>query len=284
MDELTSITLTDQAVLWLRAGLVLVIGLVLTRVVSSMLYRGLVGPMGTHTAMTARRMILYALSAIVAMAALRELGFSLGVLLGAAGIVTVAIGFAAQTSASNLVSGLFLVAEKPFEIGNAIKVGGTTGVVLSIDLLSVKLRTYDNLFVRVPNETLIKSEITNISRFPIRRLDVLLGIAYKENLGKIQEILIAVADSYELCLDQPRPIMIFQGFGESSLDLQFSVWAARENYLTVRNTLPERIKAAFDDAGIEIPFPHRSLYTGSETEPLPIRIVSEAANDAAHET
>ncbi|HEY5622989.1 MAG TPA: mechanosensitive ion channel family protein [Gammaproteobacteria bacterium] len=272
MEELVDVTLTEQLVAWLRAGAVLVVGLVLVRLSSGAVYRALRDPMGAHTAVTVRRFLSYGLGAIVLLAALRELGFSPGLLLGAAGIVSVAIGFAAQTSASNLVSGLFLVAEKSFEIGEVIKVGGTTGEVLSIDLLSVKLRTFDNLYVRVPNETLVKSEITNISRFPIRRFDLLLGVAYKEDLGRVHELLIEVADSFDLCLDEPRPIMIFQGFGESSLDLQFSVWAARVNYLAVRNQLPARVKAAFDAAGIEIPFPHRTLYAGSGTEPLPVSI------------
>jgi small-conductance mechanosensitive channel len=278
VEDLVDLTLTQQAMMWLRASVIVVVGLVLARLLSRAVFRALVGPMGGHTSMTVRRIVLYGLSAVVAMAALRELGFSLAVLLGAAGILSVAIGFASQTSASNVVSGLFLVAERPFEVGDVIRVGSTTGEVLSIDLLSVKLRTFDNLFVRVPNETLIKSEITNVSRFPIRRLDFTLGIAYKEDLGRIHDLLISVADAYELCLDQPRPLMIFQGFGESSLDLQVSVWAARENFLQVRNELPERIKNVFDEAGVEIPFPHRTLYAGSVTEPFPIAIVDPIAN------
>ena len=147
----------------------------------------------------------------------------------------------------------------------------TTGEVLSIDLLSVKVRTFDNLFVRIPNESLIKTEITNLSRFPIRRYDMQVGVAYKEDLKKVSDLLIEVADAYEHSLDHPRPLIIFQGFGESSMDLQFSIWTIRENYLTVRNEMPARVKEAFDDAGIEIPFPHRTLYTGSETTAFPIR-------------
>lgn len=283
MEELVDITLGQQALQWLRAVALLLIGLVLSRLLSTMAFRTLVGPMGTHTATTVRRFLFYGLSAIVVMAALRELGFSLGVLLGAAGILSVAIGFASQTSASNVVSGLFLVAERPFEIGDVIRVGTTTGQVLSIDLLSVKLRTFDNLYVRVPNETLIKSEITNVSRFPIRRLDLTLGVAYKEDLSRVYELLITLADEFELCLDEPRPLMIFQGFGESSLDLQFSVWIARDNFLKVRNELPVRIKEAFDAAGVEIPFPHRTLYTGSVTEPFPVTVVGAGSPSAGDE-
>jgi len=114
--------------------------------------------------------------------ALRIIVRLMGLLLGAAGILTVAPGFASQTSASNLVSGLFMIAEHPFGVGDTIRLGSIAGEVPSIDLLSVNLRTPDNLYVRIPNETMIKSEITNLTRFPIRRLDLEIGVAYKENL------------------------------------------------------------------------------------------------------
>jgi small-conductance mechanosensitive channel len=273
VDDIATFELTWMA--WIRAGVILIGGLLIARLLSQLAYRSVVSAMGPHTSATLRRVILYGLSVIVVMAALREIGFSLSVLLGAAGVLSVAVGFASQTSASNLISGIFLVAEKSFVVGDIIKVGNTTGEVLSIDLLSVKLRTFDNLFVRVPNESLVKSEITNITRFPIRRLDLQIGVAYKENLERVHKLLIEIADSFEVCLDQPRPLVIFQSFGDSAINLQLSVWATRENYLELRNKIPARIKNVFDDAGIEIPFPHRTLYAGSTTDPHPVSLDSK---------
>lgn len=258
---------------WLRAGVVLLAGMVVARLLSAAIYKMTFSRMGLHAATTLKRVVFYVILAIVVMAALKELGFGLGVLLGAAGVLTVALGFASQTSASNLISGIFLVAESPFKIGDIIKVDNFTGEVLSIDLLSVKIRTFDNLFVRIPNETLIKAQITNLTRFPIRRIDMPISIAYKEDLDNARHVMISVADEMPLCLDEPRPLVIFLGFGESSLDMQFSVWVTRENYLELRNTIPERIRKGFVEANIEIPFPHRSLYTGSETQPFPVRVV-----------
>ena len=264
---------TDLALSVIRAILTLLISLVLARFAGVGVERMLVGSLGDNRARTARRLVFYLIVIVALMMALRELGFNIAVLLGAAGILSVAIGFASQTSASNLISGLFLVGEKPFELGDMIRVGDTTGQVLSVDLLSVKLRTFDNLFVRVPNETLIKSEIINLTRFPIRRYDLQVGVAYKEDIGQVREVLMQVARDNPLCLDHPKPMVIFQGFGNSSLDLQFSVWARRENFLPLRNSISEEVKNAFDEAGIEIPFPHRTLYAGSVTEPMPIRLV-----------
>jgi len=139
----------------------------------------------------------------------------------------------------------------------------------------VKLRTFDNLFVRIPNETLIKSEVTTLTRFPIRRIDLAIGVAYKEDIKKVRKILERVAQANPLCLDEPKPIFVFLGFGESSLDMQFSVWVKREKFIDLKNSIHEEIKEAFDAEGIEIPFPHRSLYTGSITEPFPIRVITD---------
>jgi len=257
-----------------RAIILVIVGAAVAKLVSSTLIKTAGEKMDNHHAMLLKRGSYYLILILFLISALRELGFSLSVLLGAAGVFTVAIGFASQTSASNLISGIFLMAERSFTIGDVIRVGTTTGEVLAIDLLSVKLRTFDNLFVRIPNETLIKSEVTTLTRFPIRRLDILVGVAYKEDLKKVRTVLGEVADKNPLCLEEPKPIYIFQGFGESSLDIQYSVWAKREKFLELKNSIHEEIKNAFDEQGIEIPFPHRTLYTGSVTEPFPIETVS----------
>lgn len=264
-----------------RALLTVLVGLLLARMLASATVRFFNGRLDAHRSMILRRLVFYLVLGLAVATALNELGFKLGVLLGAAGILSVAIGFASQTSASNLISGLFLVGERPFGIGDAIQVGGTTGEVLSIDLLSVKLRTFDNLFVRIPNETLIKSEVVNLSRFPIRRVDLLLAVARKEDIGRVRELLFAVAEANPLCLEEPKPLFIVAGFGASSIDLQFSVWAKRENFLELKNGMYEEIKRAFDAHGIEIPFPHTSIYAGSVTEPIPIRFVNSPDEDKA---
>ncbi len=276
MDITFSEWLTGERVLQLvRATVLLVVGFLLARAVASTLSRVFRRYLDAQQKMLVRRISFYILFGLFFMSALRELGFNLGVLLGAAGILSVAIGFASQTSASNLISGLFLIAERPFSVGDIIKVGETVGEVLSIDLLSVKVRTFDNLYVRLPNESMIKSEVTTLTKFPIRRIDLHLGVAYKEDIGRVRDILFRVAAANPLSLEEPKPLFIFIGFGESSLDIQFSVWAQRDKFLDLKNSIQEEIKRAFDAEGIEIPFPHRSIYTGSVTEPFPVRVVSK---------
>lgn len=264
---------SETAAMVLRAVILLALGLVLASLASRLVNRLASRRFSVHHLQLSRRLVYYGVLALFVASALRELGFSLAVLMGAAGVLTVAIGFASQTSASNLISGLFLIGERPFEVGDIIRVETTTGEVLSIDALSVKLRTFDNLFVRIPNETLIKTEVTTLTRFPIRRIDLNLGVAYKEDIDRVRDVLFEVADANPRCLDEPPPLFIFLGFGDSALSIQFSAWAKRENFLELRNTITAEIKAAFDAAQIEIPFPHRSLYAGEATKPFPVTIV-----------
>lgn len=265
----------------IRAAVILGVGYLLARFVSRALVRILTNRTAAQQLMVARQICFYLIFGLAAVSAMRELGFSFSVLLGAAGVLTVAVGFASQTSASNLISGLFLIGERPFVVGETIKVGDISGEVIAIDLLSAKLKTPDNLFVRVPNETLIKTPIVNMSRFPIRRYDLQLSVAYKEDIGQVRALLEDVARHNPLCLVEPKPLIIFQGFGDSALNLQFSVWARKESYLDLRNSVAEQVKVAFDAAGIEIPFPHRTLYAGSQSAPFPVQIVPAAGTNTA---
>jgi small-conductance mechanosensitive channel len=255
-----------------RAILIVVGGFISARLVSSLLVRSTKAALDAHQLMILKRGSYYAILALFLTAALMQLGFDLGILLGTAGILTVALAFASQTSMSNLISGLFLIAERPFEVGDLVQIGTTVGEVLEIDLLSVKLRKFDNTYVRLPNEMLIKSEFWTLTKFPIRRLDLQIGVAYKENIGRVRDILVEVSDNNPLSLEEPKPLFIFKGFGDSALEIQYSVWVLKDNYLPLKNSIQEEIKYAFDAAAIEIPFPHISIYTGSETDPFPVQV------------
>ena len=260
---------------WLMALVLLVMGLVAARILRKM-FRRVVSPrLSEQHAQIAEKVVFYFVIAVAALSALREVGADLSVLLGAAGVLTLAVGFASQTTVSNLISGLFLVGERTFKNGDLIQVGDKLGFVTSIDLLSVKLRTFDNLLVRLPNEMLLKAELTNLTHYPIRRLDLTLGVAYKEKVDRVKEIVLEVADKNTYCLDEPKPIFWFNGYGDSAVLLRFSAWFAITNWFEGIHRLQQQIYEALTEAGIEIPFPHRTLYTGSVTEPFPVRVVGE---------
>ena len=217
--------------------------------------------------MIAHKVVNYTGFVLVAMVVLGELGVNLSTLLGAAGILGIAVGFASQTSMSNIVSGLFLIWEKPFAVGDVIRVGGTSGIVQSIDLLSVKIRTFDNLFIRMPNEKILSSEVTNITRFPIRRMDINLQVAYREDLGRVHDVLKDLARQNRYSLDEPEPLVMFTEFKDSGIEILFALWFAKADFLNLKNSIMREITERFRAEGIEIPFPHRVVVQKAEAAP-----------------
>ena len=272
--EWVEILTADKVITGVRCLTVLMVGIPVLLVLSRGVGKVVEKHYTQQSAMLSKKGIYYSGLIILLIIELHQLGFQLTALLGAAGVAGMAIGFAAQTSLSNLISGIFLIFEKPFEVGDAISVGDTTGMVLSIDLLSVKLRQYDNKFVRIPNESLIKGQVTNITKFPIRRFDLNIGVAYKEDLNHVMKVLKEIADKNPYCLDEPEPMVGFTGFGDSALTIHFALWFLKTDFLSLRNSIMIEIKNRFDKEKIEIPFPHRTLYTGSTTEPFPVSIVA----------
>lgn len=155
---------------------------------------------------------------------------------------------------------MFLIGEGSFEVGDTIQItlirGHTIeGEVISIDLLSVKLLTQDNVYVRLPNEQLIRAPVQNLSKFPIRRIPITLAINFDEDIIKVRRVLLDVAQKYPLVLADPKPAVTVTSFGESSIEILFAVWCQRENFLKVKDELHERIRNGFVDNHIEIPVP-----------------------------
>ncbi|TVP75641.1 MAG: mechanosensitive ion channel family protein [Puniceicoccaceae bacterium] len=251
---------------------IFVVGLALVYLASRLVMRAMKPHFSPHHLLLAQKSLLYVGIILVVCTVLIHLQVNLTAVLGAAGIVTVAVGFAAQTSLSNLISGLFLLGERPFEVGDIIVVGSTRGVVMSIDLLSVKLRTLDNLFVRMPNETLIKAEVTTVTRFPIRRMDINIGVAYKEDVARVIRVLKEIVDANPNSLNEPEPLILFKDFGSSSLDFLVGIWFEKTKFLDLKNSIMREIKERFDQEGIEIAFPHLTVYAGSNTQPFPVQV------------
>lgn len=246
-----------------KAIFLTVFGYLIARLVSMTLTKTFRKRLSAHQAMLLRRLSFYLILFIFLTTAIQELGFHIGVLLSATGILTVAIGIASQTSMSNIVSGVFIIGEKPFRIGDTIKVNDIQGEVISIDFLSVKIRTDDHTMVRIPNETLIKSAIVNHSYFATRRADLNIDFAYKHDLDLVKESLFSVAEQNPFCLKDPKPTFSIQNLGDSSIHAQFSVWGKREDFSQLKNSIQEEIKKILAKKGIEMPIFNRNLYTTS---------------------
>ena len=247
------------------------IGFVIARIISNTFIRTVGNKFNAHQRLVWRRGIFYFIFLIFVMASLKEAGFKLSVFLGAAGILTVALGFASQTSATNLISGLFLIGEGSFEIGDTIQltlIRGHVieGEVISIDLLSVKLLTLDNVYIRLPNEQLIRTPVMNLSKYPIRRIPITLAINFHEDIIKVRQVLLDVAAKYPLVMDDPKATVTVTAFRESSIELLFAVWCRQENALKVRDEMQERVRNGFLENQIEIPVPKMGLID----RPLPL--------------
>ena len=178
--------------------LILVVGIALIYFLAFIVKKLLPRSLSQQRKMIIQRLIYYSGFLLLAFIILAQLNISLAPFFGAAGVIGLVVGVASQTSIGNIVSGFFLVGEKSFEIGDVIKVGDKAGVVFSIDLLSIKIRTFDNQLLRIPNQTIISTELINVTRFPIRRLDFNVSVAYKEDLAKVKTLLEEVAKANPL--------------------------------------------------------------------------------------
>ena len=243
----------------LRVALTVVIGLLLVRLVAVATQRYIMRKSTQQRRMLARKVITYSGFVLVLLAVLGELGVKLTALLGAAGIVGIAVGFASQTSVSNIISGMFLISEKPFTIGDAIRIGGTTGIIQSIDLLSIKIRTFDNLFVRIPNEKILSSEVINITRFPIRRMDIVFQVDYGQDLSRVLAILAEIARDNPWSLDEPGPLILLSEFKESGVEVLFGLWFAKADYSSLKNSIMQDVSTRFAAEGIRFAHPRRRI-------------------------
>lgn len=198
-----------------------------------------------------RKFFIYFFNFIVFLLILKITRVEMKVILGATGLLTIAIGFAARTPISNLISGLFLVFERPFIVGNIIEVGGFRGEVVSRNLLSLTLRTLDNVMVRIPNELVIGSSVSNISFFPIRRLDVKYLLSSQDSLTRLEEIFNEVARRNGLALDEPEPYFYVNEFRENCTEVIFRVWSSTEDFLKFQSEFPKELHRAVKASGME---------------------------------
>lgn len=258
---LTSYITPERVSLAIRVVLILLIGIPLVRLIRNLVRKLIKDRLSLQSEQLVVRAVYYVSIMILMISVLNEFGFKLSALLGAAGVFGIAIGFASQTSVSNIISGIFLISEKPFMIGDSVQIGNTIGSIEAIDLLSIKLKTFDGRYVRVPNETMIKTEVINITRYPIRRANISVGVSYKEDISLVLALLADIAANEPLALQEPAPFLQVDSFADSGININFGVWTSKENVTIMRNALMIKIKERFNEEGIEIPYPHVRLVT-----------------------
>lgn len=207
-----------------------------------------------------RNIVYYGLLTMVIMAALERLGIettSLAAVLAAAGF---AVGMALQGSLGNFASGVLLIMLRQFKTGDFIEAGGTTGIVEELSIFHTILRTPDNRRVIVPNGSITSGVITNYSHNATRRIDLVIGCGYKDDLLAVKSFLNEVVSAEPRILPDPKPTIAVSELGESSVNFVLQVWVNAADYFAVKCDLVEQIKLGFDQRGFRFPFPSRDVY------------------------
>jgi small conductance mechanosensitive channel len=213
--------------------------------------------------------VYMALMVFVVLTALSTLGVNTTNFIAIVGAAGLAIGLAVKDSLSNLAAGVMLVFFRPFKSGDFIEAAGISGSVDSIRMFNTIVRTGDNRIITIPNSLIYADTITNYSTEQKRRIDLVIGIGYDDDIGRARALIQGVIEQDERILDDPAPSLLVAELGESSVDIAVRPWVRRDDYWSVRSDLLEGVKHALEGAGLSIPYPQRDLH-----------IVDRASSDA----
>jgi len=201
----------------------------------------------------------WALRIVLLIVVINQLGVettAFAAMLGAAGL---AIGLSLQGSLSNFAGGVLIIVFKPFRVGEYVEVQGEGGTVSEIQILYTRLLSPNNQVIYIPNGALANGNIKNFSREPLRKEELIFGVAYGSNLKQVKEAIARVLENDEKVLKDPAPVVRVKTLGESSVDFQVLLWATNENFWQMLSDVKEAVKKEFDKEGIEIPFPQREI-------------------------
>ena len=205
-------------------------------------------------------LIYILLIALVILTALSTLGINTTNFLAIVGAAGLAVGLALKDSLSNFAAGVMLVFFRPFKVGDFIEAAGISGSVESIRIFSTVLKTPDNRVITVPNALIYGATITNYSAEATRRIDLLIGISYDDDIGRAKALIQGVIAGDSRILKEPASQLLLMELGASSVDIAVRVWVATSDYWNVRSDLLEAIKRALEGAGLSIPYPQRDIH------------------------
>lgn len=248
----------------LQAVLIFLAALVVSKLLTVQLRRTFKEKISIENLEMLIKIVSYGIMIIAILWILPTVGLEPSGLMVAGGIVALAIGFASQSIIGNLISGLFLMGERPVKIGDLVEIAEHRGFVEDIHIISTTIRTLDGLYVRVPNEKVFTSSITNFYSNPARRFEYVIGIRYSDDAEKAIQIIKKVIDEHPLALINPAPQVYVDNLGDSSVDIVVRVWSPTSVWFKLKTELLWIIKTAIEEQGIEIPFPQRVLWYGAD--------------------
>jgi small conductance mechanosensitive channel len=192
--------------------------------------------------------------------------FDVTAFLAGLGILGFSVGFALQNIMQNFAAGVVLLIQQPFNVGDAVEVSDYSGSVLAINLRATEIRTWDGRIVILPNAEILSKAIINFTRAERRRIDIALGISYEADPGLTRSTILRALEEIEGVLSEPAPLIVFQAYSESSFDLTVFFWieVAKSDLFMVKNEALTRIKAALEQAGVEMPYPTQVVHLKRE--------------------
>ena len=204
---------------------------------------------------------------MVVIAAIGSLGINTTSLVALVGAAAIAVGVALQDSLKNFAAGVMLIVFRPFGTGDEIEAAGITGIVEEITTFNTILRTPDNREIIVPNGAIYQDNIINYSARSTRRIDMVFGIGYDDDIRKAREIIEATLEADERVLKEPEPVIAISELADSSVNFAVRPWVKTEDYGVVNFDLTEKIKLAFDENGISIPYPQMDVHLNGNDNP-----------------
>jgi len=246
-------------------AIIMLAGFAVARISKSLFNKYYAPVLPEHTAKNFGKMIYFGIIIISFLVFTTSTGIDFSGLLVAGGILGIVIGFATQSVVSNLISGIFLLIEKPAKQGDSIELpdSGIAGSFVDVNAFSTRVRKFDGTIMRIPNEKFFTSNIRVLSDSPVRRHETTIGIAYKEDIDAAIEVLKkTICSRIPYVLHEPEPSFRVDELGDSSINISIFVWHPKEDWGKVAPILLKFAKNALDDAGIEIPFPQRVVWKG----------------------
>lgn len=242
--------------------LIMIVGVIVARIISSSFKKYFAANLPQNTASSIHKLLYYGIIVVTFLAVITSQGIDLSGLMVAGGIFGIVLGFAAQSVVSNLFSGIFLMFDKPARPGDLIEIPQSKiyGRLMEITIFSTRIKLFDGTVIRVPNEKVFTSEIRNVSGSPVRRLETILGIAYKEDVDQATQVIKKALAKLPYVLKEPQTEVWTEQLADSSVNLKVLAWIPRDEWDQVGPIFLKEIKKEIDDAGIEIPFPQRVVY------------------------
>ncbi|MGB5354588.1 MAG: mechanosensitive ion channel domain-containing protein, partial [Woeseia sp.] len=202
----------------------------------------------------------WALMAFIIIAAITEIGVKTTSFIAVIGAAGLAVGLALQGSLSNFAAGVLIVLFRHYKVGDFIEAGGVSGSVVSVQILTTTLKTGDNKAVIIPNGNILKGTITNYSANDTRRIDMVVGVGYDDDLDKVRSTIKEIVEADERVLKDPACVIAVNELADSSVNFNVRPWVKTPDYWATRWDLTEAIKKRFDKEGISIPYPQRDLH------------------------